>query len=139
MDKVIINLPLGSQVKLEKDATFANGKKINEQLFNEKLFIINSDEDTYTLSRKVKGAAVGRVDKSAVKLHSEDEVPTIAPYTVQIIEDNIPLYLAPDAKSAVLNSLGKYGLYVIINKKNGFGKIEKGAGWLELSKVKRLK
>jgi hypothetical protein len=138
MDNVI-NLPLGSQVTLEKEAKFSNGKKINEQLFNEKLYIISSDESTYTLSRKMKGASLGKVNKSSVVLHSEDEKAMIQPYTVQIMEDNIPLFIAADKNSAVLNHLGKYGLYVIINEQKGFGKIEKGAGWIDLSQVKVLR
>lgn len=135
----VINLPLGSQVILEKEAKFSNGKKINEQLFNEKLYITNADESTYTLSRKMKGASLGKVDKSSVVLYSKDEQAMIQPYTVQIMEDNIPLFIAADKDSAILNHLGKYGLYVIINENKGFGKIEKGAGWINLSQVKVLR
>ena len=114
---------------------YENGVKITYSHRTNPLFIVGETENTYVLSAELDGETLGELNKDKVVF--ENNAINIEAYIVQLMED-MPLYLSADTNSAVINTLKKFSLFTIIDEKDGFGKIKKGAGWLELSKVKKL-
>jgi hypothetical protein len=127
---------VGASVMIKDEiGRYENGVKIAYSHRTNPLFIIKETENTYILAAELNGKALGELNKDKVTF--KNNAVNIETYIVQLVED-IPLYLSADANSAVINTLKKFSLFTIVDEKDGFGKIKKGAGWLELSKVKKL-
>ena len=129
----------GKIISIIPDAIFINGNKVPEKLFSEKLFLRNIENDICTISRKDKGPILGTISKNYIKIYDGNEIPQIQPFIVQIISDNCNLYFKASKQSKILCNLNKYSLFTIINEKNGFGKIKKGSGWIDMNDVKVIK
>ena len=54
-------------------------------------------------------------------------------YIVKIKDNNTPLYLKADNNSSILQYCEAGLLFTIVDEINGFGKILKNKGWLNLS------
>lgn len=114
---------------------FEDGRKISYDHRTSPLVIVKETENTYFLAPSQDEEPLGELNRDKVVF--QDSAASIAAYFIQLSDDT-PLYLSADANSTVINVLKKYSLFTIIDEKNGFGKIKKGAGWLDLSKVKKL-
>lgn len=127
---------VGASVMVKDEVgRYENGIKIAYSHRTNPLFIIKETENTYILSAELDGEPLGELNKDKVVF--ENNAVNIEAYIIQLIED-MPLYLSANANSAVINTVKKFSLFTIIDEKDGFGKIKKGAGWLDLSKVKKL-
>ena len=132
------NFAVGGRVCLVPGTVFVNnGKEATQEQLKLKLYIRNIDDDKYTVARAKTGPVLGIVLKDNLK-SVEENIPVINPYIAQVLEGRTPLYYSPSKNSGILRRLNRFGLYTIIDEKNGFGKIKNGSGWVELIKVNKL-
>lgn len=140
MESLIYYLEVDDAIKLNEKAThFTDGRKISSNILKQTLYIVEVTANGYRISRTLKGDSIGEVLKDEVKLINSNGIAKIKPYIVRIEQDKLPVYLASNTKSTILNYLNKNNLYTIINEENGFGKLLKGKGWIQLSQVKSAK
>lgn len=128
----------GAMVKLLPDVTYSSGKVINKKLFDEKLYVVEINPDSYGLSRSKNGAIIGRVNKSDVEIVIEEATAGFEPFVIQVLEDETSIYAMPRDNAKIINHINKYSLFTIVSEKDGFGKMKKGAGWIKLDQVKKL-
>ena len=130
---------IGDEVKIIPGATFANnGARVPDSCINVKLYVRLIKDGMYMLGKAPQGAFLGLVAESNLKLVAENEA-MIKPYIVQVIEDNFPVYHSPSKTSGIIRRADNTSLFFIVDERAGFGKLQMGAGWVELAKVKKFK
>ena len=130
---------IGDAVKVLPDATFTSGNKVPASVIDTKVFIRDIKNGNYVIANSMKkGAALGIIPGAFLKAYTDENEAVIEPYFVKIPNDGFPLYQSFSKNSGVIDRVNR-GLFTIVNEKNGFGKIKVGAGWIELSKVEKIK
>lgn len=130
-------LEVGNTVKLHEDAVFTDGRIPDSKLFSLTLYVRTvKDNGIYTIGRAKTGAVLGDVKEEFLTDLSENAI-VIDPYIVMLQKD-VPLYAKADLGSSVLKTVGKFGMYTIIDEQNGMGKIKKGNGWFNLDDVVKI-
>ena len=107
------------------------------------IFIINKNKPkkildlttTEWLQKELNSFSVFVLESSQSKKLND----LINPYLISITTDNTPVYHSANKNSGIVKRLNRFSLITIIDEKNGFGKIKVGAGWIDLSKVEKLK
>lgn len=128
---------VGDKVQLVPEATFTNGKKISNNLFGSKLYIREVKNNTSIIAKAKTGAVLGEIANDNLKLVIEENAAAIKAYIVSV-EQDVPLYKAPSENSMIIRNIKRFNLITIVDEKDGFGKIKKGAGWLKLADVKKI-
>lgn len=134
----IADIEIGATIRLLPNVTYSSGKRINSQLFNTILYILDADETSYAIGHSKDGPKIGRVNKESVELVFTDGDSSFNTFVIQVLEDNTPLYNIPNNSAKIINYVNKYALFTIINEKDGFGKIKQGPGWIQLNQAYKL-
>lgn len=129
---------IGDEVKIIPGSTFEDGRTVPENAIGVKLYVRNIHNDSCVIGRAMTGAVLGNLAESALKFAAENEA-VIHPYVVQILEDDFPIYHSPSKTSGIIRRVDSSVLYMIVDERAGFGKLQMGAGWVELARVKKFK
>ena len=130
---------IGDEVRIIPEAKFVDGEAVPENAINVKLYIKNVEEDgSYRVGKAVKGPYLGIINGSFLKSMLENTA-VIEPYIIQAAEDNLPIYHSPSKTSGIIRRVDIDSLFFVVDERAGFGKLQMGAGWIELSKVKSFK
>lgn len=78
--------------------------------------------------------AYGWVDATDLQ---EIATTTFQPYTVKITANVLNVRSGPGTNYKVVTSIKKNEVYTIVEKKNGWGKLKSGAGWISLKYTKK--
>lgn len=133
------NFKVGDSVQLIAGAIYLNNnKEVPNSLLNTKLFIREVKENSCVIARAKTGSILGEVAFDNLKA-VQGAVTVINPYLINVTTDNTPVYHSANKNSGIVRRLNRFSLITIIDEKNGFGKIKVGAGWIDLSKVEKLK
>lgn len=129
---------IGDAIKIMPGAILTNGRPVPENAIGTKVFIRDIQNGKYIIGRAMSGAIMGELTAGSFKHFLENEA-TIDPYIVQVIEDNFPIYHSPSKTSGIIRRADNTSLFMIVDERAGFGKLQMGAGWVELAKVKKFK
>ena len=130
---------IGDEIKILPGAVYADSSNaVPDNAINTKLFVRDVDGDVCKIGRAMKGPYLGLVNTKFIKLMIENNA-VIDPYIVQVVEANLPIYHSPSKTSGIVRRVDNTALFVIVDERNGFGKLQMGAGWVELAKVKSFK
>lgn len=129
---------IGDAVKIVPNAVLANGRPVPENAINIKVFVRDIQDGQYVIGRTMNGALLGVLPEKFVKHFLENEA-VIKPYAIQVLDDDFPVYHSPSKTSGIIRRVDNTSLFMIIDERNGFGKLQIGAGWVELAKVKSFK
>lgn len=130
---------IGDEVRIVPEAKFVDGEMVPENAINVRLYIKSIEKDgTYKVGKAVKGPYIGIIHDTFLKSMLENTA-VINPYIVQATENNLPIYHSPSKTSGIVRRVDIDSLFFIVDERAGFGKLQMGAGWIELAKVKSLK
>ena len=129
---------IGDAIKIMPGAILTNGRPVPENAIGIKVFIRDIRNDKYVIGRAMSGAIMGELTAGSFKHFLENEA-VIDPYIIQVIEDNFPIYHSPSKTSGIIRRADNTSLFMIVDERAGFGKLQMGAGWVELAKVKKFK
>lgn len=128
---------IGDEVKILPGAVLANGRPVPENAINVKVFVRGVNGDNYVIGRTLTGALLGELPRTAIKPFAENAA-MIKPYIVQVLENDFPVYHSPSKTSGIIRRVDNASLFFIVDERAGFGKLQMGAGWVELAKVKKF-
>lgn len=129
---------IGDEVKVIPGAIYTDNKAVQANAINTKLYVREVHGDVYKIARDMKGPYLGLIAANYLKLIAENAA-VIDPYIVQVAEDNLPIYHSPSKTSGIIRRADNTSLFYIVDERSGFGKLQIGAGWIELAKVKKFK
>jgi hypothetical protein len=130
---------VGDQVKILPDAVFAhNNAPVPAGNIGITVYVRDIKNGKCVVGRQMTGPQIGEIAEDYLKSIYEN-VATIEPYIVQVIEDNFPIYHSASKNSGIVRRADDTSLFFIVDERAGFGKLQMGAGWVELAKVKKLK
>ena len=128
---------VGDTVRIISGSVYENNnQKVPENILKLKLFVRAIKDNKYTVARAKTGPVLGDIAEINLQLVDEDTA-KIDAYVVYIPNHDFPLYHSPSKNSGVIRRI-KRSLHTIVDEKNGFGKIKSGAGWVELTKVRKM-
>ena len=135
---------VGDEVALVKNAKYTTGKNIPQWVINSKLYIRQLLKDNkYVISTKKTGEITGSVEEKYLTPY-ENSTPTetiepITPFLVRIDTAVLNVRATPDATAKITAQVKKNQVYTIVAKKGEqWGKLKSGAGWIDLSYVKKV-
>ena len=64
--------------------------------------------------------------------------PIISDYRVKVMTDSLNIRSGPSINYSVAGCIKDWGVYTIVDEKNGFGKLKSGAGWISLQYVIKI-
>ena len=129
---------VGDKVQIAPGAFYLNSnKEVPTNILNLKLYIRNVKEKYCTVAKSKTGSILGDIANENLKLILDENDCNIDSYIVSVNKE-IPLYRNPSEKSSILRNIKRFNLITIVDEKDGFGKIKKGAGWLKLADVEKL-
>ena len=132
----------GDEVKLLPGATYISGKVIPSWVFRTKLYVRGIQSNGILISTQKTGAVTGIVA-------SKDLTPYIAnttvknttgfiPYLVKITADVLNVRAGAGTKYRITTQVKKGNIFTIVDKKDDWGKLKSGAGWIHLDYTKKL-
>ena len=128
----------GDTVQIIKDAKFINGNPVPAIYLGEKLVVKAIDSNGYILSRGLKMPPIGiAVNADHIMVYNEVFTAEIDPYYISLNQET-PIYTSPSFDSKIIKTVPRMSLFKIVNEKDDWGKLEVGAGWINLSEVDRL-
>ena len=129
---------IGNHVQLIPGAIYLNNnKEVPDAISKIQLYVREVKDNSCIVARAATGPILGEVANDFLRL-LDGNMAMIEPYYIQVKNINIPLYNSPNKNSGIIRRLDLFELLTIIDEKNEFGKIKKGAGWVELAKVHKL-
>lgn len=136
-------LKVGSEVSLKPNATYTSGKAIPSWVFDKKLYLreMRADGKSAVISTVKSGAITGVVDIANLVPYGTkvEEVAEFTPWLGLITASVLNVRSGPDTSYRVTTRVQKNEVYTIVGEKNGWGQLKSGAGWVDLSYVKKLK
>ena len=129
---------IGDEVKLIPGATFISGKEIKSGWFDAKLFVRDIEDNQITISNVKRGPIIGIVFDQMITNYNDNSFISSNSF-VAIVNENTNIHNGAGKNHKVISQAKKYNLYTIIKEQDGWGKLQKGSGWIELTKVDRLK
>lgn len=92
-------------------------------------------------SKEIKKTVTTDKKKVAKKVAKKPvkEKPQIEPYFAEVAVSVLELRASPSEESAKVCDLFQGWSYVIVDEKNGWGKLMTGAGWVPLENMKFIK
>ena len=131
---------IGDEVQIMRGAMFVDGTNVPEVYFGAKLVVKNVSEHGYLLGRRHKGPSIGpAVKEEFVEEYNEIVAPTIDPYYVYVTAEETALRQTPSKSGDILKVIPQRAFYKVVNEVDGWGKIEIGAGWINLADVKIIR
>jgi hypothetical protein len=128
---------IGDEVKLIPGAVFTSGKEIKAGWFNTKLYVRDINDENITIASVKNGPVIGVVSNWMLVNYTDDTYVNINSYAV-IVNEKTDIYNGAGKNNRIIGKANKYNLYTIIQEQNGWGKLQKGSGWIELEKVEKL-
>lgn len=135
----IIGFQIGDAVQLSEGAKTVNGTDIASKYIGEKLFVQSIKENGYGIGFSVNGLPLGTIVKDYVMPFSETFTPQIEPYYVAVATENTIIRMEPKSTANIVKTVSNNGFYKIVNEIDGWGKLEKGLGWINLADVQIIK
>lgn len=129
---------IGDEVKLIPGATFISGKEIKSSWFDAKLFVRDIEDNQITISNVKRGPTIGIVSDQMIVDYNDNSFISSNSF-VAIVNENTNIHNGAGKNHKVISQAKKYNLYTIIKEQDGWGKLQKGSGWIDLNKVDRLK
>lgn len=136
-NKVNIDIKAGSTVKIKAGATQYNGKAIKDAYFDK----------IYTVNEIIGTRAVLSIDKVVIYAVSVDNLQLVnstnntsvfKEYKVRVTVGALNYRTGPGTKYTSKGIITDMGVYSIVDKKDGWGKLKSGAGWICLDYTKRV-
>ena len=128
----------GDAVQIIANAQYVNNKLVSKTYFDTKLIVQSVEKNGYVLARSLQSPPIGvAVKLDHVVEYNEIFVAEIDPYYISLNKD-VEIKAAASKESKTLKIAPKMSLFKIVNEKDGWGKLEVGAGWINLSEVDRL-
>jgi hypothetical protein len=129
---------IGDEVRIIHGATLIDNRVLPSNMSGIRLYIRNVKDDCYTIGRATSGPVLGDIAESNLRFFEENEA-MINPFIIQVLENDTPIYHSPSKTSGIIRRVDSSVLYMIVDERAGFGKLQMGAGWVELAKVKKFK
>ena len=130
----VTTLAVGQEVKLRSGATYYNGQKIPNWVFNTKLYVRAINGDNITISTQKSGAITGVVKKSSLQGYT---APAADGYTATVrVNSYLNVRSGPSTSYSKVGRLYNGNKVTIIQEKNGWGNLSTG-GWVSLSYVRK--
>lgn len=139
----------GDVISLVPGTRYITGKEVPSWVLKMTLYARKIIGECVTFSIFKAGPITGTVPRMYVLREgvttAEPEIPvetptvttSACPYLVKT-SGNLDIYAGAGAAYKVKQTIVKAGIYTIIKESNGFGKLKSGAGWVDLSKVRRV-
>lgn len=142
---------VGDEVQLTANAIYTSGKSIAAWVFKSKLYVrkIENNGDIVISTQKI-GAITGTVKKGSVekytgKFNIKKPAAAAAPvapgfesYLVKVDTAVLNIRSGPGTGYKIVGQVKRHGIFTIVEKKNGWGKLKSGAGWISLSYTKKI-
>ena len=135
---------IGDEVKLLPNAKYTSGQSIPKWVFDSKLYIREVRQSgNYVISTQKTGAVTGVVKADSVIaytaiLNNKKETSSFTPYLVRISADVLNVRLNPNETSKIVTQIKKNEIFTIVDKKNNWGKLKSGLGWICLDYTKKV-
>ena len=127
---------IGDEVKIIEGAVTINGEAVKPMWIDKKLIVKDIHPEGYLLSQTKKAPSISAAIKAEYVIgFNEETIATIEidPYHFSVNTDEAEIHAMPSNDSAVIRKATKFSLFKIVNEKNGWGKLEKGSGWINLN------
>jgi hypothetical protein len=131
-------MEVGAEVEIVPGACYVDGTPVHQEYIGDKMVIKRIEGDAYVLSKTKRAPAIKAIKADYVVPYSEEPLAAIDPFYVSVTADETFIKLTPNSKAKNIDKAVKYSFYKIINEKDNWGKLEKGAGWINLNDVIRL-
>lgn len=128
---------IGDEVRIIHGATLIDNRVLPSNISGTRLYIRNVKDDCYTIGRAVSGPVLGDIAESNLRFFEENDA-MIDPFIIQVLENDTPIYHSPSKTSGIIRRASSSVLLMIVDERVGFGKLQMGAGWIELSKVRKF-
>ena len=135
---VTTKLSIGDEIRLVDGAKYHTGVSVPNWVINSKLYVREIDGDEVIISTLKTGAITGRVNKKYIKGQSSAPAATFAPYTVKVTIGALNIRDGAGDTYKINGVIRDYGVYTIVDEKNGYGKLRSGAGWIYLDYTKKV-
>jgi hypothetical protein len=128
----------GDIVEIIPGAKFVDGTSVPASQIGIKLFVrgIQSETTCSIGTQAAGGRALGIINMDNLRFYEEisDDFNV---YTILTTKDTLTKE-SPNIFAKDKITLPKYGLYSIIGEENGYGRLVKNYGWVDLEEVRRI-
>jgi hypothetical protein len=130
---------VGDRVQIVTGAIYLNSnKEVPSAIAKAEAVVRTVKDNSCVIARAETGPVLGEIANDNLKIVYGNNIAVIEPYYIQAVDAKIPLYNSPNKNSGIIRRLDMFELLTIVDEKNDFGKIKKGAGWVELAKVQKI-
>ena len=135
---VSATLSVGDEVRLVEGAKYHTGASVPNWVINSTLYVRELQGDDVVISTLKTGAITGKVNKKYIVGQSSTPVAAFVPYKVQVTVDALNIRDGASNDYKINGVIRDYGVYTIVEEKNGYGKLKSGAGWIYLDYTKKV-
>ena len=139
---IIKQIKVGDVVKISKDATYYDGKKIPNWVINKKWIVLKVSDDRVVIDKSSDGKnSICSAINSKFLTVTES---IVEPYLVKVQVSTLAIRKGASKNYPVTGYIRDKGVYTIVAESSGFGsvngwgKLKSGAGWISMDHVKKI-
>lgn len=136
-------IKVGSTVKISDGATYYTGKKIPAWVIKKQWIVSEIKGDRAVIDKSTDGqnsisSPINVKFLTIVGAAQTSSTATFEPYIVRINASALNIRKGPGISYGIAGCIRDRGVYTIVNKSNGWGKLKSGAGWISLKYTKKI-
>ena len=130
----------GDVIQLKPGAKYYNGTGIPSWVFNKTLYYRGTNNNGVVFSTLKTGAVTGVVKPEMIVSNNVQDEIFNEKFSVQILASSLYIRKGPAKTYVAVGTVKKPHVFVIVEERDGWGRLENGKGWISLNEkyVKRL-
>lgn len=123
----------GDIIQLKAGAKYYNGKSIPSWVFGKTLYYRGSNKNGVVFSTLKTGAVTGIVKPEMIVSSNVQEEIFNEKFAVQILASSLYIRKGPAKTYVAVGTVKAPHVFVIVEERDGWGRLENGKGWISLS------